>query len=71
MKEAAPLRPGLVERFGRLDAPNDFDRLFWQSQSDAAKLEAAYQMVLDYLLITTGSADEQRLDRTVESFQRF
>jgi hypothetical protein len=61
----------IVERFARMDDADDFDHQFWKTQSDESKLKAAHQMVLDYLLLSTGSADEPRLDRTVESFQRF
>lgn len=61
----------ISERFGRLADADSFDIQFWQGQPDSSIFEAAHQMVLDYLLVTTGCADEPRLDRTLESFQRF
>jgi hypothetical protein len=60
----------ITERFSVLRELNDFDRAFWASQSDRVKFAAVHNMLLDYLLITTGKRDEPRLDRTVESFQR-
>jgi hypothetical protein len=60
----------IVERFSVLHDSHDFDTRLWQGQPDKVKFAAAHQMILDYLLITTGKRDEPRLDRTVESFQR-
>ena len=44
--------------------------VFWQSQPPEVLFEAAYQLVKDYLLLKEGYADEPRLQRTVESFQK-
>ncbi len=45
-----------------------FDIEFWQSQGDQAIFRAALGLVLDYLTIRNGHADEPRLQRTVEHF---
>lgn len=61
----------VVERFSVLREENDFDRTFWGQQSESVKFAAVHEMILDYLMLTTGARDESGLDRTVESFQRF
>jgi len=50
------------------DEADRFDIEFWQSQGDQAIFDAALEMILDYLVIRHGHADEPRLQRTVESF---
>jgi hypothetical protein len=61
----------VTERYGRWDeADRSFDRDFWQRQGDLAIFEAARELIRDYLLLTTGNADEPRLQRTVERFKR-
>lgn len=50
------------------DDDGRFDIEFWQSQGDQAIFRAALDMVLDYLTIRYGHADEPRLQRTVEHF---
>jgi hypothetical protein len=50
---------------GRLDIE------FWQSQGDQAIFLAALDMVLDYLTIRDGHADEPRLQRTIEYFGKY
>jgi len=52
------------------DEGSRFDIELWQSQGDRAIFDAALQMVLDYLTIRNGHADEPRLQRTIESFGR-
>jgi hypothetical protein len=47
-----------------------FDIRFWQSQGDIAIFEAVKAMVNDYFLIRGKNADELRLQRTVENFQK-
>jgi hypothetical protein len=47
-----------------------FDIRFWQSQGGQAIFEAVSDMLRDYLLIRGENADELRLQRTVESFQK-
>lgn len=59
------------ESYGRIDDDdNRFDVEFWQSQGDQAIFRAALDMILDYLTIRYGHADEPRLQRTVEHFGR-
>ena len=60
----------IQECYGKLGAEDDFDIAFWQSQSPEVLFEAASQLIKDYLLIKEGYADEPRLQRTVESFQK-
>jgi hypothetical protein len=59
----------IFERFSRLGEGDDFDQMVWTDQSEAAKFSAVYDLVLDYLLITTGRRHAPRLDRTVEALQ--
>lgn len=47
-----------------------FDIQFWQSQDAESIFEAACEMLMDYLIIRGINADESRLQRTVENFQR-
>jgi hypothetical protein len=52
------------------DSEDVFDIKFWQQQGDKAIFEAARDMIRDYLLLREGYADEPRLQRTLESFQK-
>ena len=62
---------GACPEFRKLGDPDDrFDRDFWQSQGPAAIFDAALEIVLDEIMLKTGHADEPRLQRTVESFQK-
>jgi hypothetical protein len=59
----------IKESYRRIgDDADRFDIEFWQSQGDQAIFEAALEMILDYLTIRHGHADEPRLQRTVEHF---
>lgn len=58
------------ENYGKLDQDDSFDLLFWQSQPVELIFEAAFEMVKDYLLLKEGYADQPRLQRTIESFQK-
>lgn len=59
-----------IESYGRLATDNrSFDIQFWQKQGPQAIFEAAAEMIKDYFLIKS-YADEPRLQRTVESFQK-
>jgi len=52
---------------------DEIDRLdieFWQAQGDQAIFEAALDMILDYQTLRYGHADEPRLQRTVEHFDK-
>ena len=61
----------IQERYGKLqDHDRSFDKQFWQDAGPEAIFEAAYGMIKDYLLLKTGHADEPRLQRSVESFQK-
>ncbi len=50
------------------DEDDGFDIRFWQAQGDAAIFDAALDMILDYLTLRDGHAEQPRLQRTVESF---
>jgi hypothetical protein len=52
------------------DEEDRFDIQFWQAQGEQAIFDAALEMVVDYLILSGKNADESRLQRTVESFQR-
>lgn len=58
------------ENYGKLGEDKDFSVEFWQSQSPDVLFEAASELIKDYLLLKEGYADEPRLQRTVESFQK-
>lgn len=59
------------ERYGKLINSNrDFDVKFWQAAGDMAIFDAAEQLILDYALIREGHAEQPRLQRSVESFQK-
>ena len=60
----------IQENYGKLGEDDSFDLAFWQSQPPEILFEAASQLVKDYLLLKEGYADEPRLQRTVESFQK-
>ncbi len=61
----------IEEHYQRVqDDTRAFDIRFWQSQGDQAIFEAATELIHDYFLIRGGNADEFRLQRTVESFQK-
>lgn len=60
----------IQESYGKLGEEDNFDVTFWQNQTPEVLFEAAFDLVKDYLLIKEGYADEPRLQRTVESFQK-
>ena len=60
----------VIERLGRIeDMDRSFDIAFWQAQSASARLDAAWELVVFHQQLK-GTADELRLQRTVESLQR-
>jgi len=60
-----------MERYGRLrEMDRSFDIEYWQRLGPAAIMEAAWRMVVDVHSRRPGGADELRLQRSVESFQR-
>jgi len=61
----------IEENYQRItDDDRQFDIRFWQSQGDLAIFNAATEMLHDYLLIRGENADESRLQRSVENFQK-
>jgi hypothetical protein len=61
----------IKESFRKIGDKDDrFDIQFWQSQGEKAIFNAALEMALDYLILRQGYADEPRLQRTIESFQK-
>jgi hypothetical protein len=57
--------------YGRLQDAEEFpDLKYWQSQSDATKFAAAWEMVLDAHALKGEDLSESRLQRSVASFQR-
>jgi len=61
----------ISESYSRIgDEDYRFDIKFWQSQGDEAIFLAALDMVLDYLSVKSGHAEEPRLQRTVEYYGR-
>lgn len=52
------------------DVRQTFDVCFWQSKGELAIFEAVTEMLKDYFLIRGKDADEFRLQRSVESFQK-
>ena len=69
--ETPPGKEFVMERYGRLrEMDRSFDIEYWQRLGPAAIMEAAWQMVVDVHSRRPGGADELRLQRSVESFQR-
>jgi hypothetical protein len=59
------------EAYRKLGDPEDrFDIEFWQRQGPEAIFKAALEMIMDVQLLKEGHADEPRIQRTVEHFQR-
>jgi len=66
-----PIPTFVMERYGRLsEMDRSFDVAYWQRLGANAIFEAAWQMVIDAHAHRPGGADELRLRRTVETFQR-
>jgi hypothetical protein len=61
----------IEENYQRIiDDRRSFDIRFWQSQGDIVIFEAVTEMINDYFLIRGKSANESRLQRTVENFRK-
>jgi hypothetical protein len=59
----------IKEAYGRIDNDKDsFDIDFWQQQGEQAIFNAAFDMIMDYLIIRDGYVNKPGLQRTVESF---
>lgn len=66
-----PAPPFFMERYGRLaEMDRSFDIAYWQHLGPAAIFQAAWQLVVDAHSRRPGGADELRVRRTVETFQR-
>lgn len=52
------------------DDDRTFDLEFWQQAGVDARFEAAWQMVLDMLILKGEDVDEYRLQRSVENIER-
>ncbi len=62
----------VMERFGNIDQMDrSFDIEYWQAQGDAAIFRAAWELVEAYWRDRGHNPDELRLQRSVETFQRF
>jgi len=71
MRNVKPRRGNVFESYRKIgDDERQFDIAFWQKQGDQAIFDAAFDLVMDYLILREGHAVEPRLQRTVESFQR-
>ena len=61
----------IEENYQRItDNRRSFDIRFWQAQGDLAIFEAVLDLLHDYFLIRGEDANEFRLQRTAESFQK-
>ncbi|MEM6431873.1 MAG: hypothetical protein AAF708_21730 [Deinococcota bacterium] len=60
----------IQESYGKLGEDDSFDLNFWQRQPPEILFEAVSQLIFDYLLLKEGHANEPRLQRTIESFQK-
>lgn len=61
----------IEENYQRMtDDRRSFDIRFWQTQGDRAIFEAVSEMLRDYFLIRGEDADEFRIQRSAESFQK-
>lgn len=62
-------KPGFVERRGKLeDLDRSFDLAFWQAQSPAARMNAAWELAVLAAKLNGRDVDQLRLDRTVEFY---
>jgi hypothetical protein len=62
----------IKESYGRIEDDKErFDIDFWQKQGEQAIFNAAFDMILDYLMLRDGHVDKARLQRTIESFGKF
>lgn len=61
----------VMMRLGNVDAMDrSFDIEFWQSQDDAARLDAAWELVVFAHELKGNEEDELRVQRSVESIER-
>lgn len=65
------MRREIVERRGKLEElDRAFDLRFWQAQTPAARVNAAWELVVHYAKVKGLDVRQLRLQRTVENFQR-
>jgi hypothetical protein len=63
------MRTGFVEKTGKIEDMNrDFDREFWQTQSDTQRFAAAWELVVQAFIIQEKDVSGLRLQKTVEHF---
>ncbi len=61
----------IQEKYQKIEGSDrSFDVQFWQIQGDAAIFNAVSEMMQDYCLMRGIDADELRIQRTIESFQK-
>ncbi|MCX7830169.1 MAG: hypothetical protein N2445_03795 [Acidobacteria bacterium] len=61
----------IQEKYLKIDEDDrSFDIEFWQKAGEEAIFKAAYEMVIDYLILRGKNDTEQRLQRTIESFKK-
>ena len=61
----------IMERKGKLeDLDRSFDLQFWQAQTDTARFDAAWELVVMACKLKGQDVSQLRLQRSVESFQR-
>ena len=59
------------EAYRKIGDPDDrFDTAYWQAQGEKAIFDAAREMVLDYLILRDGHAEEPRIRRDIEAYGR-
>ena len=60
-----------MERKGKIeDLDRSFDLEFWQAQTDTARFEAAWELVITAYKMKGRDVNQLRLQRSVETFQR-
>ncbi len=60
-----------IEAYRKIGDPEDrFDIEFWQNQGEEAIFQAALEIIMDAQMVKQGYADQPRLQRTFENFQK-
>jgi hypothetical protein len=63
------IKSNFVERRGKLeDLDRSFDLAFWQAQSPAARMNAAWELAVHAARVKGQDVRQLRLDRSVEAF---
>lgn len=64
-------KPKIMEKYSKIEKDDrSFDIEFWQKAGEETIFRAAYEMVVDYLILRGEDVSEPRLQRAVESFQK-